>query len=172
MKTLSKYLIVLMLAMLSVVPVMAQTPAAESSGEPTPFGRGLNVPATYVDSRGTPVFTFTITELERDWQGYEVFAAPDRGSEYVLVRVSVTNVSDKDVTVTPFMITMVDSMGMMMEAAWLVNDPDIWMEDITVAPGETAEGALLFTMYSDLEPLMLMWQPDFSSYIFIYLGDD
>lgn len=172
MKSVGRMFVMLMLVLVPAVSAAAQSTPEAVPGEPTVFARGFGEPATYVDARGNPVFSITVAEVERDWQDYDEYSAPERGSEYVLVQLTVTNLTARPATVSPYTIVMVDSLGMVMEMGYIYDDPEIWMDDITLDAGETVEGAMVFQMYTDVEPMILMWQPEYGYYVFVYLGDE
>lgn len=167
-----RWLLVFVVMLMPAMSAMAQSTPEAASGEPTPFAQGLNTPATYTDIRGNPVFSISVTGVERDWQGYEQYSAPEASKEYVAVSLTVTNLTSRASTVSPYMIQMLDSTGMLMEQAYLYEVTDIWVDDISVPAGESVEGTMLFLMYTDLEPMMLMWQPEYGVFVMVYLGED
>lgn len=169
MKRLQQLVCVFFLSLLALPVAAAQTP--EASGEPSAFAGGLNTPATFIDNRGNPVFEIMVTELVMDWQDYDEYSAPERGMVYVRVGLSITNLGDRDTSVTPYTMQLVDSMGMLTMPAYFSGEEGYWLDDVTVPGGGTAEGWILFQMYDDLEPMMFMWQPEFSYYIFVYLRE-
>lgn len=150
--------------------VSAQTPEA-ASGEPSAYASGMNTPATFFDDRGNAVFEVEVTGIEHDWQDYDEFSSPERGKVYVKVDFAFTNLSDRAEIISPYTITMVDSMGLATEQGYFGDAPDLMTEDVAIDPAGTVEGSIVFLMYTDLEPLMIVWQPDYSLFVFIYLGE-
>lgn len=148
----------------------AQTPEA-ATGDPTSFADGLNQPATFFDDRGNPVFEVMVTGVELDWQDYDEYSAPERGMMYVKVDFSFTNLSARAEIVSPYTIMLIDNMGLSNSQGYFSDAPDLMMEDVAVEPGATEEGSLVFAMYMDLEPMMILWQPDYNLYVFIHIGE-
>lgn len=164
--------IVLLMAVAPVSAGAQATPESSSGSDgPPAFAKGLNTPATFIDERGNPVFEISVTEVERDWQDYTEYYPPERGMEYVLVSVRITNLTSREAEILPYMISMIDSTGLVMNQAFATDSPDVWYDNVPVGAGETVEGGLLFSMYMDMEPLMLMWQPEYTTYIFVYLSE-
>ena len=170
MKRIQRLVCVFLISLLASPVAAAQSPEAE--GEPSAFAGGLNTPATFIDERGNPVFELTVTELDVDWQEYDEYSAPDRGKIYVRMVMSITNLDDRDATAQPYSMVMVDNHGVISQQVY-INAPDeaYWGSDFTVPGGGTVEGWVLFQMYDDQEPMMLMWQPEFSYYVFVLLRD-
>jgi hypothetical protein len=170
MKRMVRVAMFLVLLMLPAVAVSAQTPVV-TSGEPTAFASGVGQPATFFDERGNPVFEVVVTGVENDWQEYDELYAPERGMVYAKVDFTFTNLSDRAEIISPFSILLVDSTGLVLNQAYMPENPDIMVEDIPLDAGGTVEGSLVFSVFQDVEPMMVVWQPDFTQYVFIYLGE-
>jgi hypothetical protein len=163
----------LMLLGLLVSPALvasAQTPVA-TSGEPQAFASGVGQPATFFDDRGNPVLEVVVTGMELDWQDYDEMYPPERGMVYVKIDFSFTNLTDRAETVSPYLIMLVDSTGLSLMQAYMPDNPEILVEDTPVDAGATLEGSLIFSMYSDIEPMMVVWQPDYTQYVFVHLDE-
>lgn len=170
MKFLSRIGVLLALLLSPAVMATAQTPEAVT-GDPSSFASGMNQPATFFDDRGNPVFEVMVTGVELDWQDYDEFSAPERGSMYVKVDFSFTNLSDRAEIVSPYTIMLIDNMGLATTQGYFADAPDLMIEDVSLDPGGTVEGSLVFSMYMDLEPMMIVWQPDYNLYVFIHIGE-
>lgn len=175
MKALGRLLIILSFVLIPSGVVMAQsTPDAADTGAESPFAFGVGSTATYLDARGNPVFEVTVTEIERDWQdpNPDMSFPPERGMDHVAIHLSVTNLGSRATTISPYTFTLIDSMGAGADSAWVSEQEDVWQMDVPMDGGETVEGMIVFSMYTDVDPMVIMFQPDWESYVFIYLGDD
>lgn len=161
--------------LLFIVPsahISAQTPVATTPDEPSAFARGLNQTATFFDGRGNPVFEITLTGIERDWQGYDEYSAPDRGMVYLKLDFTFTNLTDRSDIISPYDIMLIDEFGMAVEQGYFSDNRDIMTDDAAIAAGETIEGSVVYEIYADLEPMMVLWEPEYDLHVFIYLGED
>lgn len=170
MKHMFRFVMLLGLLMSPSLIASAQTPVADS-GEPKAYAHGLNQPATFFDDRGNPIFEVMVTGMESDWQDYDEYSAPERGMVYVKVDFTFTNLTDRAEIISPYTITLVDTMGLAVDQAYISDNPEIMIEDTPIDPGATVEGSLVFAVYQDLEPMMVVWQPDYALFVFIYLGE-
>lgn len=172
MKRILQLVAVLCLLTLPLTQVTAQTPDATPSGEPNAFARGLNQTATFFDGRGNPVFEITLTGIEDDWQDYDEYSAPDRGMVYIKLDFTFTNLTDRSDIISPYDIMLIDEFGMAVEQGYFSDNRDIMTDDVAIAAGETIEGSVVYAIYADLEPMMVLWEPEYDLHVFIYLGDD
>lgn len=171
MSKLARVLMVLAFVLMPSAATLAQSTPEAVDGQDGPFAFGLNQPAVYVDERDNPVFEVTVTGIELDWEAPEETWPPERGQMYVAVHLSVTNLGNRPVDLNVFSFTLIDSMGYPANIAWLSEIENQWIDLVPIDGGEEAEGFMIFTMYSDLEPMLLMFQPDYTGYVFIYLNE-
>lgn len=172
MKFVSRIVAMLALVLVSSFSAVAQSTPEAVADEMTPFAFGLDSPATFIDQRGNPVFSIVVTGIERDWQSPSDFDTPQAGMEYVQLQLAVTNHGARAGVLSPYTVLMLDSMGAVMYLGYIYDQPDIWIDDVTVPAGETVEGSIVFEMYADLEPMTVLWQPEYTTYVIIYLGDE
>lgn len=170
MKRMVRLLIMLALLVSPALVASAQTPVV-TSGEPRAFASGVGQPATFFDDRGNPILEVVVTGMEMDWQDYDEMYPPDRGMVYVKIDFTFTNLTDSAETIMPYSIMLIDSTGLMLNQAYMPDNPDIMIEDIPLDAGGTVEGSLIFSAYQEFEPIMVMWQPEYTQYVFIYLGE-
>lgn len=139
------------------------------------IGNGMDGVSTYVDNRGKPVAELQVTNVEIDWQDYDQYSEPDRGSIYVAVTFTVTNVSSSSMIVEPYSFTLLDTSGLNSSSAWATPSEDsgveLFSDDVPLAAGESHEGVMVFAMYDDLAPAALVWQPDYGVINLVMLGD-
>ncbi len=170
MKGMVRLLIMLALLVSPALVASAQTPVV-TSGEPQAFASGVGQPATFFDDRGNPILEVVVTGMEMDWQDYDEMYPPDRGMVYVKIDFTFTNLTDSAETIMPYSIMLIDSTGLMLNQAYMPDNPDIMIEDIPLDAGGTVEGSLIFSAYQEFEPIMVMWQPEYTQYVFIHLGE-
>lgn len=164
------------LFMLLMIAVLAPATFAQSTPDavrdvPSPFAGGIGEVATYLDQRGTPVLELSVTGIEREWDGYDRWSEPQAGSDFVLVSMTVTNLGTRPFVVEPYDFSLVDSLGVSQSRSWVSGGSLIMSEDTTIDGGASIEFQLVFEVFSDLDPLMLFWSPEFDVYVVMYLGN-
>ena len=172
MKRILQIVALLCLLATPITITSAQTPEASPSAEPTAFATGLNQPATFFDGRGNPVFEITLTNIEDDWQEYDEYSAPDRGMIYVKLDFTFTNLTDRSDIISPYDIMLIDQFGMAVDQGYFSDRADIMTDDVAIAAGETIDGSVVFSIFADLQPMMVLWEPEYDLHVFIYLGDN
>ncbi|MCO5228309.1 MAG: DUF4352 domain-containing protein [Thermomicrobiales bacterium] len=137
------------------------------------FGHGFGGVATWTDDRGNPVGTLVVNEIEADWMDYDQYSQPERGQVYKAVHFTVTNVSSSSLIIGPYDFTLLDNGGVNNSRAWATASADtetvLFDNDVPLAPGESYEGVMIFSMYDDLEPVAVIWQPEYSIYNVVIL---
>lgn len=123
-----------------------------------------NEPAVYFSDRNQPLAELTVTAVDPDFQEYSEFNAPEDGYRYVAVNVDVEVVGQSSITLNRYYFTMFTESGRNETEAY-VSLPEessvrLLTEEITLASGETGSYTLVYQLPEDVEPLMLMWQPD------------
>lgn len=135
----------------------------DGSGETSAVVQGLNMPATWSDDRGNEMATIAVTDVADDWQDFDTNRQPDRGSRYVAVHFSITNISNADIEVNPYNLSLVDTEGANNTTANVRvaegSETEVFSDRQNVAPGESIEGMLVFQLFDSVEPVGLMWQP-------------
>jgi Domain of unknown function (DUF4352) len=101
-------------------------------------------------------FTFTVTDVQTGVQALgESFLRTEAQGEFVLVRVTVTNVGTDSTTFIGANQTLLDSQGREFTAdssAALMNVPDSESFFTPINPGNTVEGVLVFDVPEGLSP--------------------
>lgn len=163
----------------TMTAAMAQDATPEdgtaAADEPTAFSEGYDAPATYFSDRGDPVTTITVIDVERGWQEYGEYYAPDPGIEYVAVSFEVENLSRGNIIVEPFDFSMLDSLGRNNSRSYVSVDEDsgvtIFDENVAIASGETVELTIIYELYEGTELGYFMWQPDSGIIVMVDLRD-
>lgn len=124
------------------------------------ISEGLNTPATITDEFGNVVATVQITELMEDWGDYDEYYAPSEGETYWAIRFSLTNETNRPVSVNPLRFALIDSEGVyvLSDSVRTNDDADYEIyrtED--VAPGETLEGIVIFPLAEESTPIAFQW---------------
>lgn len=148
----------------------------EDGVDPTSVATGFDAPATWTDDRGNQVASLEVLEIEEDWQDYGEYETPDRGSSYVAIHFRVTNLSNADIEVEPFNLSMLDSESANNGRSYARGNDDvadsIFIDSTSVAPGESIEGLLVFEVFGGVEPVALIWQPEWGALSIVVLSDD
>lgn len=165
-----RVLVAVVFALLPNLTIAQSTPDA-GSDTPSPFANGIGQTATYMDQRGTPVLSITVTGIERNWESNDSYNEPQAGKDYVLVSVTLTNETGRVFVAEPYSFKLVDSLGVSTDRAWVSRDTRVMSEDTTIDANTSIDTALVFEMFSDLEPLLLMYEPEYGVYAVVHLGE-
>lgn len=147
---------------------------SDGSVENSAIARGLNTPATWTDDRGNAVATFEVTGINTDWQDFGEYYEPERGMVYVAIDFKVTNVSSSNFILEPYDFSLLDNTGLNNSRAWAEaaeNADPVFSEEVPIAAGESYEGTIVFAVYDDLQPSVLVWQPDSGVIHFVMIGE-
>jgi predicted heme/steroid binding protein len=147
---------------------------SEGAVENSAIASGLNTSAIWTDDRGNPVATIEVTGINTDWQDYGEYYEPERGMVYVAIDFKVTNVSSSNFILEQYDFSLLDNTGLNNSRAWAEaaeNADPVFSEDVPIAAGETHEGTIVFALYDDLGPSVLVWQPDSGVLHFVMIGE-
>lgn len=103
----------------------------------------------------------TITDVEYS-QGSD-FDTPSDGKEYVIVTVSIENISDDEISYNPFHFDMRNSQGQIEGQSFSIVDSDTALSPGDLAPGGNVSGTLVFEQPIDDDDLTLLFEPSFWS---------
>ncbi len=141
----------------SALTVSAQndaTPEARSdSGESTEV--------VLVDQDGNDMAIMTVSEVQDPFQDYEDFSAPERGTRYLALMLTVENLGDRELDFNTFDLILRDDDGFIYGTAF-VSLPDggpVELESDKLATGDTAEGIVIFSLLNDATPSDLFYAP-------------
>lgn len=168
-----KKLIGLLLAFGLITSSLASVTAQEAA---TAFGDGINSPATWFDDRGNAMASLEVTELIEDWSEYEENREPARGYLYYAVVMNVTNVASDDIEINPRSFSMTDSLGLNLSRANTTAAEGasraVFADTVSLASGESTELMLVYELFSDVSPALLVWEADRSQVVLIGFSDD
>lgn len=154
--------------------ILVTIDVSDGAGEGTAVASGLNAPVTWTDDRGNPVATLEITNVEEGWSDFDEYNEPERGTQYIAVDITVTNVSDSNLILEPYGLSLIDNTGLNNGRAYAsaVEGADpVLTDDTPIAAGETFQGTVVFNLLLDMTPSAFMWQPDSGLIHLINLND-
>lgn len=147
---------------------------SEGAVENSAIATGFNSPATWTDDRGNVVATLEVTGVNPSWQDFDEFYAPERGMVYVAIDFKVTNVSSTNLILEPYSFSLIDNTGLNNGRAWAdaaEGKEPVFSEDTPLAAGESYEGTIVFTLLAEMQPSVLVWQPDGGLLHFVNISD-
>lgn len=146
-----------------------------SDGAAASVGNGLGTPAVWTSERGDSIATFEVTGIVEDWQDYDEYSKPERGTTYIAVTVLLTNTSDVDLEVNPYDFSMIDSESSNLSTSYASAAEDaeteLLVDAVVLAPGESTEGTLVFSMFDSVTPVGMMWQPEYGRLAIVILSE-
>lgn len=149
---------------------------SDGGGEGIALAHGLETPAVYGDDRGNPVASIEVLEVEDDWQEFDQYSSPDRGMRHVAVHFRITNLSNDSIELNPYNVSLLDSESTnnsrSSTRAAETATVAITSDTTTVAPGETLDGMLVYTLYEGVDPAALIWQPEYGVITAVILTDN
>lgn len=168
--------LIMMMGSITMVSAQDSTPVADddaASGDGTAYASGLDAPATYFSDRGQEVATVSVVDVERGWQDYSDYSAPDPGVEYVAVTFEVENLSGSNMIIEPYDFTLLDSMGRNNSRGYVSVEEgvEIFEDDVAIASGETVEVVAIFSLFEDVDASIFMWQPDSGIIVMVNVAD-
>ncbi|MES2630754.1 MAG: DUF4190 domain-containing protein [Patescibacteria group bacterium] len=93
-----------------------------------------------------------VNSVERNYVSESEFYQAEEGMEYVVVNLTVKNISDDNKYVGPYTFTLTDN-GTAVDSAFVTVDPELASENLD--PGETITGNLVFEVTKDSTDLKL-----------------
>jgi len=161
-----------------LVAAQDSTPAADeapSSSDVNPTNPQIGDTITYYADNGSEAGTITVTDVERQWDGYDEYQEPDSGVEYVAVTFEVESLTSRGgLELSPYDFFVIDGQGYVHSTAYASNeesedDVQVLSDSTSVQKGDTLEFVLVFEVYEDQPLSNVVWQPDSS--IFLILAD-
>lgn len=153
----------------------ASADGAAAEGGETSFAKGIDAPATYFSERGDPVATLTVTDVQRGWQDYGEYDAPDPGVEYVAVTFEISVISRGNLVAEPYDFSLIDGIGRNNSRSYASaaenSGVQLFEEDSAIASGETSQMTLVFEIYEATPLGYFMWQPDSGIIVMVDLTD-
>lgn len=150
-------LIALTLLAGTVFTVSAQNDATPEARAESGTGDEIVV----VDQDGDDLARFTISEIQDPFKDYEDFSAPERGTRYLAVMMTIENLGERDLDFNTFDLILRDEDGFIYGTAF-VSLPDggpAELESESLATGDSLEGIVIFSLLNDAAPSDLFYAP-------------
>ncbi|MEJ7837212.1 MAG: DUF4352 domain-containing protein [Thermomicrobiales bacterium] len=134
------------------------TPADDTTaeaGEVNPRDPQIGDPVIYYSEEGDPVAQFTVTAVEAGWEGYDEYSEPPAGSQYVVVSMSVENLTERSTfEVSEYRFSVQDNLGYLYGSPYVSPeedlDPPLIESDISLEGEAVEEFSLVFLVYEDI----------------------
>ncbi|HWK80685.1 MAG TPA: DUF4352 domain-containing protein [Thermomicrobiales bacterium] len=153
------------------------TPAAASSGDVNPVNPQIGDEVTLFATNGDAIATVSVTDVERNWEGYDEYQEPESGTEFIAVTIHIeSTISRGAVEVNPYDFSLQDGKSFLWSTAYASNedspkDVQVLSDTLQLAGGEDAEFLVVFQTYID-EPLQhVYWNPESSLLTLADLSD-
>lgn len=122
-------------------------------------------PVSIIDTSGAPVAEVTVNGVTDPFTGYDSSSAPPRGSRYILVDVTVTNLGAGVLSTSPSDFWVVDADGFVLSSTYTTRTdqtlPDFDYLDLN--PGESQQGALVYEVFEGVPPAQVSWGDGYTS---------
>lgn len=133
------------------------TPEDEGSptGEVNPRSPQVGDPITYYSEEGDAIAIVTVTGVEFGWEDYDEYSEPPRGSEYIIVSISVENLSERSTfEMSNYGFSVQDNYGYFWGSPYLSSDteldPPLLEDGVELEGGDSIEFSLPFIVYEDI----------------------
>jgi len=142
------------------------TPEDESAAaaESNPLDPQTGDVVTYFTEENDPVATFTVTDVEFGWEGFDEFSEPPAGSEFVAIAVEVENITERSsFDVSQYRFGLQDSLGHFWSTTYVGveedPEPPLLEDDLSIEGGATEAFTLIFVINEDT-PLGYLYYSD------------
>ena len=122
-------------------------------------------PVTIMDTSGAPMAEVTVNGVTDPFTGYESSSAPQRGSRYILLDVTVTNTGASVLSTSPSDFWVVDADGFVLSSTF-ASRIDLTLPDfdyLDLNPGESQQGALVYEVFAGVPPAQVSWGDGYTS---------
>lgn len=146
----------------------AASPATEhktaSKADVNPVNPQIGDVITYFASNGDAIGTISVTNVERNWEGYDKYQEPEAGTEYVAVTIEAeSTISRGAMEVSPYRFSLQDGQSFLWGNAYARTPdgekPAVLSDDLQLASGEKAEFLIIFQVYVDQPLGNIYWSP-------------
>jgi len=146
----------------------AASPATEhktaSKADVNPVNPQIGDAITYFAANGDAIGTIKVTNVERNWEGYDKYDEPEAGTEYIAVTIEAeSTISRGAMEVDPYDFSLQDSQSFLWGRSY-VNTPEgdkpaSLTDKVRLASGEKAEFLMIFQVYVDQPLANVYWSP-------------
>ena len=128
------------------------------------------VAVAIADSAGQPMLEISIDSYTPDFQGYDSSYAPDRGFEYALITVTITNVSAGPAAINTYGFQLIDTEGFTADSTYIYLDeaaaPAIF-DGTPLEAGESRTGSVIFQVLSGTEAAAITYSVTYDRLTFL-----
>jgi hypothetical protein len=138
------------MALLLVFGVVAGLSAPASQAQGATGGE----PVLITDAAGQPLIEVTLDSFTPQFEGYDSSYAPDRGFEYALATVTVTNVGTAAYAANAYGFQLIDTEGFVNDSAWVMVDESVappMLDSTPIEPGASHTGSIVFQLLAGSE---------------------
>lgn len=163
-------MLLLMGSTFSAMAAEKATPAADdkaaTSGDTNPVNPQIGDPVTLFAANGDAIATVTVTDVERNWEGYDEYQEPDNGTEYIAITIEVeSTISRGAVDVSPYDFSLQDGQSFLWGNAYARNEDSpketqVLSDDISLAGGEKQTFLIVFQTFIDQPLQNVYWNPE------------
>lgn len=153
--------------------VFASLPAVAAQDAEAPTLPGFGDAITWTDESGEAIASATVHGVENDFRDYDEGWNPEYGYSYTLVDVSAVNDSDKSIILQPHTFLLVDDHGGRYNRLNLTSaGVDTFDDDIALAPGESAEFSIAYSIPTHANAALFAWNPEQGQMRYVVLSTD
>ncbi|HWV34151.1 MAG TPA: hypothetical protein VNZ55_00860 [Thermomicrobiales bacterium] len=139
---------------------------AAAGSDTNPVDPAIGDTVTLFAVNGAAVGTMTVTDAERDWQGFDEYQEPENGTEFVAFTIQVESTTSRgSMDISPYDFGLQDGQSFFWSTAYATNEDSgdevqVLRDELNLAGGETAEFLIVFQVYQDQPLQHLFWSPD------------
>lgn len=138
-------------------------PGGHALGQPAAGAPALGDPVAYIGPEGDQLAMVTIEEVVEPFRLYDPSSAPDRGTHYVLVTLSIENTSPRPLAVDPSTYALQDAGGFLSTAESVTLAVDagdlVPIAYGTLDPGASVTGVLVMSVLNGSTVSRVVFRP-------------
>lgn len=118
------------------------------------------------DESGQPATTVTVDSILDPYEGYDSSSGPQRGFRFVMLALTVTNVSDHPLDFSQYGLYLADQDGFLVSPTYVYGRTD-GIPDLpynTIDPGASISGAVFFEIFGSATISHVLYSPDSSRF--------
>lgn len=140
--------------------IFASLPAAAAQDNEAPTLPGFGDAVAWTDESGNTIASATVNDVQNDFRDYGQGYGPEYGYAYTLVDISVVNSSDSAIILEAHTFVLVDDQGRGYNRLNFSGaGVETFNDDLPLAPGESAELTLGYSIPAHLNATMFAWSP-------------
>lgn len=119
------------------------------------------------DSSGAPLAEISVDSIAAPFEDYDDFSTPQRGFEFILLTVTITNVGDQPYSPQAYSFLVVDTEGFIVTPGYVSYEEGVAEPQLTsdpIEPGASVTGTVVFEVLSGSELAAIVYQPSWDRY--------